>query len=41
MSKNKTLQANNEVQILPGPSTLKERVAGSLKLVVFKTEMLK
>ena len=27
------LQANNGVQILPGPITLKEQVAGSPKLV--------
>ena len=30
MIKNKLLQANNGVQILPGPITLKERVASSL-----------
>ena len=42
MSKNKLLQPNNGVQILPGPITSEERVVGSPELyMILKTEILK
>ena len=36
-AKSNKLQANNGVQILPGPITLKEQLAGSSKLVGCET----